>query len=86
MHEHDADVVGRDVRVVAAGRADEVVQLGGRLHAGEAATRHHEGEQGSTRHRIGVEISVLEFPDHEVVKTRAVGQALHGPRPLGHAR
>src|SRR5437879_7180155 len=83
VEEDDPDLFRLDVAKALRGRPDEVVQLGNRLHAGEAAAGHDEREQRATRLGRWLGVGFLERLDGAVAERERVAQVLARERVLG---
>jgi hypothetical protein len=76
VEEDDPDLLGADVAEAPRRRAHKVVELGHRLHPGEAAARHHEGEEAAPRLRIPLDVGLLEGMDGVVPQHEGIAQIL----------
>ena len=87
VQQHDPRVVRVDALVVLDHLADEVVELGGDLDAGEPAARHHEGHQATARVPIGLHGRFFEQVQDVVAEVQRVADRLERHsvlRPPGH--
>ena len=81
MHQHHADAFGREPRIERERLADEVVEAGDRLDAGEATAGDDEGEQAvASGGAFGV--AFLERRDDAIAQVNCVAQRLHRQRAL----
>ena len=85
MQQRDADLLGPEVAEARGGGADEVVQLGDRLDAEEAAAGHHKRQQRAPPFTILLDVRLFQGVNDAVAQRQRVAQVLERQRVLGQA-
>src|SRR5262250_2058652 len=73
---HHPDLVRTHGAEAAGGGPNEVVQLGHRLHAREAATGHHERQERAAHGRVLLDVGLLQDVDEAVAQSQRVAKVL----------
>ena len=85
VKQHHPDLLGPHVPEALRGRPHEVVQLGQSLHPGEAAARHHEGQQALPHLGVALDVGLLQDVDGVIAQDERVAEILERQRVLGEA-